>query len=150
MKKAVLPIAFVQLLAFNLVLSLSSCGYFKAGVWENDPQNWRRVFIFEKPIGLELKRSIYIRHPHFTSEFTAYLEFKIKDANVSLLINKLSLKAVEKVSEKRTLIGEGPGIPDWFLQKSLSDYNVFNNEKINAFLFVEKKSDMGYFFQEQY
>jgi hypothetical protein len=56
-----------------LFLGTVSCGYFQAGSWEDDPENWYRAFGVAKPDEVDLIHSLYTRYPHWTHEHSFYL-----------------------------------------------------------------------------
>ena len=134
------------IILFTLLI-LSGCGYFKAGTWENDPQNWHRVYGFDPPDHVQIINSYYWRSAHFTLEFEFYFEIA---PNNEVLETFLSDESLRKVKPQNEWIDFFQTKPEWFIPKDIKHYEVWiaKDSGDNFKLFVDK--DTGHIFWTQY
>ncbi|MES0491020.1 MAG: hypothetical protein ABUK01_13565 [Leptospirales bacterium] len=106
------------------MISFSGCGYFLAGTWEDDPDNWERAFGSEKPTFVSIIHSKYWRSPHFTYEFQYFFSFKKNQQFLDVLIrNDLIQVYGKRASEaKKDTRHEAP---EWFAPKAANMYRVY-------------------------
>jgi len=126
-----------------LLLALVGCGYFVAGTWEDDPQNWSRAFRSTKPPDVTVVHSRYWRSPHWTYEFQYFFEIA---ANIKLKKQLLAKNKLRQVTEdeatkiKKNVFGDAPS---WFAPKSVTEYDVWvfaDAPNRNLKVLVDKKS----------
>lgn len=103
----------------------AGCGYFMAGTWEDDPDNWARAFNSTKPNDVIVVHSRYTRFPHFTYEFEYFFHIK---ANVELhdqLLKGNDLIHVEDIDEDKQFLWLNIKRPAWFLPKPPEEYDMW-------------------------
>ena len=66
------------LLLMIISSSLSSCGYFNSGTWEDDPETWNKVFGEEVPSEVEIIHSRFWKSAHWSYEFEVFFRNKNK------------------------------------------------------------------------
>lgn len=99
-------------------------GYWKAGTWNNDPNNYERAFNSKQPKEIKVINSKYTRYPHFTLEQEMYFEFVLPDS-----IKRNWIKNgwdTVSVSDKNELIEKIKyNSPTWFIAESLTKYKLY-------------------------
>jgi hypothetical protein len=141
----------ITIVAVALGLVQFSCGYFQAGSWEDDPNNWYRAFGQDQPSDVVLVHSLYTRYPHFTHEHLFYLEFQAPREFLDSMIAEYNLHPGSDRLGRGHLIGEGPGTPEWFLPNPVAEYEIWLGEGTlrDAQLFIDKNSGVAYFTHTQ-
>ena len=112
-----MPRAVLLLLA---LLPTVSCGYLKAGQWDDDPDNWKRAFRSRKPADVVVLHSRYERSPHFTYEFLYFFEIRANEALQRQLFTENNLHRLQ--APEVAILG---GKPDWFAPKPLDSYDIW-------------------------
>lgn len=105
-------------------LTLSGCGYFMAGTWEDDPGNWKRAFQSTQPLGVNVTHSKYWRSPHWTYEFGYFFEISSNTALREQLFtnNKMQRITGKDAAEAMTHLLEAP---PWFAPKAAIEYEIW-------------------------
>lgn len=101
------------------------CGYFMAGSWEDDPQNWERAFRSTKPEDVVVRHSWYWRSPHWSYEFQYFFELAPSTELTEQLFTANELRQVtgdEALEVHRNVRGE---VPAWFAPKSAAEYDIW-------------------------
>src|SRR5690348_16867717 len=80
-----------SVLAMGLSLFCSACGYFKAGRWDDDSQNWHRAFGGPVPNGWSILHSRYWRNPHWSYEAGYYFAANVSREERQALVSQPDL-----------------------------------------------------------
>ena len=124
-------------------LLFSGCGYFLAGEWEDDPDNWRRAFQSEQPPDVSVVHSWYWRSPHWSDEFQYFFEVVLTAELEEQLFteNRLRQLVGEEAAAAKGRYFVQP--PAWFAPKSVSEYEVWvfaDEPRRNFTVFIDKAS----------
>ncbi len=127
---------------FLIILSatLSSCGYFNSGIWEDDPETWNKVFGEDVPNEVEIIHSQFWKSAHWSYEFEVFFELKTSHSFFkSYFINNQHFE-VKKVNYLEMGEHYFQEKPNWFLPKTIENYIIWTNEQENLKIFVDKKT----------
>ena len=126
-----------------VVLLNAGCGYFAAGTWEDDPDNWRRAFQSTKPA----ERRSCPFHPvalrALDERFEYFFEIAPQPSLTAQLFGQNKMRRVtdeEAKQIRKNALGEAPS---WFAPKVVTEYEVwvFEGEPGRNFkAFIDKKS----------
>ena len=106
-------------LPLALWMFLSGCG----GTWVDDERNFNRVFGFSKPVDVKVIHSFYWKSPHWSVE---YIYFIVLQAPAKFGDGLTSSGVMTKVESGRALLKScGDKRPQWFLPKSITDYEAW-------------------------
>ena len=126
------------LLLMIISSSLSSCGYFNSGTWEDDPETWNKVFGEEVPSEVEIIHSRFWKSAHWSYEFEVFFEIKTNHSFFKkYFINNADVKKVKKLQFQDYYFQEKP---IWFLPKTIENYVIWTNENENLKIYVDKKT----------
>jgi hypothetical protein len=109
----------------TILFGNAGCGYFMAGTWEDDPDNWARAFNSTKPDDVIVAHSKYSRFPHFTCEFEYFFHIKANTKLHDQLFSDNDLIHVEDIDEVKQYHVYGSKTPAWFLAKSPEKYDMW-------------------------
>lgn len=127
----------------SVILLTAGCGYFMAGTWEDDPDNWSRAFHSTKPPEVTVTHSRYWRSAHWTYEFAYYFEIAPNTTLKEQLFSENKLRQVtgdEAARVKKNVFGAAPA---WFAPKEVTEYEVWvhDGEPHSRFkVLIDKKS----------
>jgi hypothetical protein len=99
------------------------CGYFSAGTWEDDSDNWGRAFGSRKPDDVRVIHSLYWRSPHFTLEFEYFFHIAANQELQDQLLRENDMIRVADVS--RFVPDHSRLRPDWFLPRPIENYDTW-------------------------
>ncbi len=102
-----------------LLLVLPSCG----GTWVDDDGNFSRVFGFSKPQDVHVLHSYYWKSAHWSVEYSYFIALKASPKFVTGLTSAGLMTAA--ASDDTVLNSCGHKRPQWFLPKSLTNYEVW-------------------------
>ena len=128
-------------LSLSAVL-LSACGYFAAGIWEDDPRNWERAFGVEQPIAVVVVHSKYWRSPHWTLEFEYFFQVKADPALKDSLVRRRGLEPMPPSGSSGSSRGSRSA-PEWFCPKEPGRYEAWASRERQAIdfqLFVDRET----------
>jgi hypothetical protein len=128
------------LVAFLLVSA--SCGYFQAGTWEDDPDNWSRAFNSTKPADVIVVHSQYWRSPHWSYECEYFFQLAPNTALMEQIFAPNDLVRItgdDAARAKENHVGEPPA---WFAPKSAAEYDMWvETERAGNFtVLIDKRS----------
>ena len=130
-------------LLFLIVQFNASCGYVRAGTWENDPGNWNRAFQSTKAPDVTVLHSKYWRSPHWSYEFEYYFEIGPNSKLKEQLFGENKLRQVnggDAAKIKNNVFGDAPS---WFAPKDVAEYEVWvfkDDQNSNFKILIDKKS----------
>lgn len=107
------------LLAICGPLILTACG----GTWVDDPQNFKRVFSFDKPQDVTVLHSYYWKSAHWTTEYRYYIALRGSRKFADGLTDQSLMTPVSRDPAKIESCGSDK--PNWFLPKTLSNYKAW-------------------------
>ena len=64
-----------KVLAVIVLFMMTGC-FLGSGTWDNDEGNWRRIFGEEKPDEIHVNNSRFWKSPHFTNEYSFFIEIQ--------------------------------------------------------------------------
>jgi hypothetical protein len=130
---------------------LAGCGYFYAGTWEDDPDNWERAYGYDKPDDINVVHSWYWRSPHFTMEYELYMETTLNKDILHSFLSKGDLVERESAADERVEeMMNYNSQPAWFVPKALDKYEVWVGSKPTAFeLFIDRETGHLYWHEIQ-
>jgi hypothetical protein len=120
-----MSLRFLLTVLVTFVFLALGCGYFDAGLWEDDPGNWRRAFQSTAPADVVVVHSRYWRSPHWSYEFQYFFEIAPNATLQEQLFteNRLrQLSGAEAVEARGNVFGDPPA---WFAPKNAADYDVW-------------------------
>lgn len=129
--------------ALWLVLNCAGCGYVASGTWEDDAENWSRVFGFEQPPGVVLVHSKYWRAPHWTYEAGWFLQIAPNadfERRLFELNELVELQGAEAAAALSNTVGTEPA---WFTPLSDEQYSVWiyaTEPKGNFMVAIERET----------
>lgn len=128
-----------RILYFIIICTtLSSCGYFNSGTWEDDTESWNKVFGEDVPKEVEIVHSRFWKSAHWSYEFEVFFELKTTHSFFkNYFINNNGVKKVKKLEFQDHYFQEKP---NWFLPKTIENYVIWTNENENLKIFVDKKT----------
>lgn len=127
-----------------LFLGATGCGYFMAGTWEDDPDNFRRAWGISPPEEIRVIHSWYRRSPHFTLEEMYYFEIDGPMAFAEAFAQANDMAAAEpSVLEDYSFCSERPA---WFAPGPPSRYSVWISERPTALALHEKTSNRSFIY----
>ena len=130
-----------------LISSLFSCGYFMSGTWQDDNENWNRVYHYDLPDSVEIIHSFYWRSAHWTLEQEYFFQLKYDEEIINSFLSKGGMKLHEDNIEP--LLRYFNDKPSWFAPLDNDRYDIFIEEGLGNFkLFVDK--DKNYIFWSDY
>ena len=101
-----------------MFLCLGGCG----GTWVDDSGNFKRVFGFSQPDGVKVLHSYYWKSPHWTTEYSYFIEVQPSSKFLSgLTANEL----MTDVNPDPRLLESCGTRPAWFLPKPLGSYEAW-------------------------
>jgi len=107
------------LLLALLLLVLPSCG----GTWVDDDGNFKRVFGFSKPPDVNVLHSYYWKSAHWSAEYRYFILLKASPKfSAGLTSSELMIPVVPGATVSNLCEQERP---QWFLPKSLADYEMW-------------------------
>src|SRR5690348_13155130 len=110
-------------LLFAIVLLLiTGCS---SGTWEDDEDNWERIYNQEKPDHVKVVHSWYWRSPHWTYEFEFYLETEPNKQILEAYMSAGDLFQVKDPIQAPEYELYPSEKPKWFVPKSLDKYEVW-------------------------
>jgi hypothetical protein len=124
-----------RILPLALLLVLPSCG----GTWSDDPGNFSRVFGFSKPQDVEVLHSYYWKSPHWTVEYSYFISLRPSPKFVTGLTSPELMTSVPPDAEVLSSCGDKP--PQWFLPKSLINYEVWIPKAASGYRVFRDKAD---------
>ena len=132
-------------------LMLTGCGYFYAGTWENDDDNWERAYGYEKPDEIDIVHSWYWRSPHFTMEYELYMETTLnKDILHSLLSRGNLVEREGAADEHIEEMVDYDTRPTWFVPKTLDKYEIWvGSNPVEFELFIDRQTGHLYWHEIQ-
>jgi hypothetical protein len=119
MKRLTIP------LLVAVITATAGCGYFMAGTWDDDPDNWGRAFQSTRPEDVPVVHSRYSRSPHWSYEFQYFFEIAPNAQLKAQLFTANKLRPItgkEAAEARENVFG---GAPSWFAPKSVTDYEVW-------------------------
>ncbi len=125
-------------LSFILLILSQGCGYFFAGSWEDDPNNWIRAYNQEKPDDIQIVHSYFERFAHWSYEFDFYIQIQPNSEFLQKIIAERELVPAP-ASDK---LASSNNRPAWFLPKPTEEYTVFSSpNKFDSFeLYVDNET----------
>jgi hypothetical protein len=118
-----------------LLLVLPSCG----GTWIDDDGNFRRVFGFSTPEDVKVLHSYYWKSAHWSAEYRYFISLKASSKFTSgLTSSELMISAVPDGTLSNLC---GDERPQWFLPKSLADYEVWAPKAATGYHVFRDKAD---------
>jgi len=129
------------------IATLSACGYFMAGKWEDDPLNWHRAFGQPMPEDVKLLHSSYERFPHWTHEHKCFLMFTAPSAFVARLVASYKLVPVPKGLKRAQIRGHESKVPEWFMPYPAEAYQVWldSGSAAHTVLLVDRETGVVFF-----
>jgi hypothetical protein len=112
-------------IALWMFLTAWGCGYLKSGTWEDDPDNWRRVFGGEKPSHVVILHSRYWRSPHFTVEEEYFFALGADPSTRALFLGKGAMVQIEGDEASAVKDNHFGDVPPWFAPKAADKYEVW-------------------------
>jgi hypothetical protein len=128
----------------------TSCGYFAAGTWTNDPRNWERAFDSKQPHDVVVVHSEYTRFPHWSYEFRYCFEIAANSALQEQLMSRNKLRRID--DREVNGVQQTQGNPSWFLPKDSSQYDgwVFDGDPNRNFrVLIDRESGAIYLSDRQ-
>lgn len=118
------------------LVGMVSCGYVKAGRWEDDRENWDRAFGRVVPAGWRVVHSEYWRNAHFTYEGGYYFQIRVPSAERRLLMHS---DLIRLKPEQVEMEGACSPRPSWFAPKGAEAYETWGSPQGtgNYQLFIE-------------
>jgi hypothetical protein len=118
-----------------LLLLLPNCG----GTWIDAGGNFSRVFGFSKPQDVEVLHSYYWQSPHWSVEYNYFISLK---ASPRFATGLTSAERMTSVLPDGTVLSScGDKRPQWFLPKSLTDYEVWIPRAATGYRVFRDKAD---------
>jgi hypothetical protein len=102
-----------------LLCVLASC----SGTWVDDDGNFKRVFGFSKPGDMTVIHSYYWKSPHWSAEYQYFIALQASSKFVDGLTSSELMITV--ASDRTVLDACRAERPQWFLPKSLGNYEVW-------------------------
>jgi hypothetical protein len=102
----------------GLSLLALGCGYFKAGEWEDDPENWARAWGSSKPAEVVMPHSWYWRSAHWTREEAYFFQVRWNESLFKQLIEKNEMHPAEALEQPGYCVDK----PGWFAPASAAGY----------------------------
>jgi hypothetical protein len=127
------------LLMAGLLLVLSGCG----GTWVDDEGNFNRIFGFDKPKDVVVLHSYYWKSPHWSVEYNYFIGLQVPPKFAAGLVSPELMTAV--ASDQTLLDSCGTKRPQWFLPKSLTNYEAWVPKAAKGYRIFHDKAD-GFFF----
>ncbi len=126
---------WLRILPLALLLVLPSCG----GTWIDDDGNFRRVFGVSKPQDVDVLHSYYWKSPHWTTEYSYFISLRASPKFVTGLTSAEPMTSVPPDARVLSSCGDKP--PQWFLPKSLTDYEVWIPKAAVGYRVFRDKAD---------
>jgi hypothetical protein len=124
-----------------IALLLSGCGYFCAGMWEDDAGNWERAWGYPKPPEVEMPHSWYYRSPHFTREEIYFFEFRPNQPLFDAFVKANNMTPLGAGDPRPEEIQFSFPRPDWFTPKPPAAYDMWvMRGSATCYLFCDKES----------
>lgn len=93
------------------------------GTWNDDPQNFERIFRVEQPADVQVIRSHFWRSAHWSYEYRYFIALKPNESFLSQLTGPAQMTPTSP--SKHLLEACWPEPPAWFLPKPISDYDAW-------------------------
>jgi hypothetical protein len=122
---------------------LASCG----GTWVDDDGNFKRVFGFSKPQDVKVVHSYYWKSPHWSVEYRYFLALRASSKFTAGLTSSELVTAVP--SDRTVLDGCWAERPQWFLPKSLGNYEVWVPKAAAGYRVFRDRADGALFICDQ-
>lgn len=114
-----------RLLLVVLAVALSLPGCFRAGKWNDDPDNYERAFGQAPPDGVAVRRSWYWRSAHFTREEAYYFHFASHPELAPSFVRENGMHPMPRSGsfpEDETCFDR----PSWFAPKTPGAYDIWS------------------------
>jgi hypothetical protein len=122
----------------------------RAGSWEDDPQNWFRVFGEQQPAQVKVVHSKYWRSDHFTAEFSYYFEVEATPEWRDALLKKRGLTQVSpSVARTFRTSMDSDDTPDWFAPDPVELYDVWDRAGYFGSVWIVKTNGHIFFYDMQ-
>jgi len=108
-----------QMSLMLLAAVLAGCG----GTWTNDSGNFERVFGFSKPKDVQVLHSYYWKSPHWTTEYTYFIELSASQGFTNGLTSMMLPAPIALDGGESNSCGSPR--PRWFLPKPLTSYETW-------------------------
>ena len=123
------------LLLVVLLLASLSCG----GTWVDDKGTFNRVFGFSKPQDVDVLHSYYWKSPHWSTEYRYFIALKAPPKFTSGVTSAALMASVAPDRNVLNSCGDKP--PQWFLPKSLTNYEAWVPRAAVGYRVFRDKSD---------
>ncbi len=134
-----------------LFISLSSCNYFDSGVSIDDPKSWDKLFYEEVPSEVNIIHSYLWKSSHFTYEIVTYFEIEAsKEFIDGYIIKKFDLRELGPSENTKVTFFDNDMRPEWFVPKSIDNYVIWEAEKFEFKLLMDKGSKQFFFYMYQF
>jgi len=139
--KNILKIVILTLMVSELNASLLD-GLFdklvhESGTWQDDPENWKRVFGIGHKEKITEIHSYYWRSPNFTVEYEYFFELEVIERGYTDWINNLIEMNAEVKKKKKECVSLLSDTflnkPRWFISDNKENYRCFSNDNIKVF-----------------
>src|SRR5690606_32549419 len=120
-----------------IVLFMVTGCFFDSGTWDNDEDNWERIFYTEKPDDIVINNSRFWKSSHWTYEYYFFIEIQKNKAFASKIIKENNLRKAA-VKEDPDFFGDKP---DWFLPQDIDKYELWQEQDKyeNMKLYIDKE-----------
>ncbi|MEE1899928.1 PRKCSH domain-containing protein [Flavobacterium rakeshii] len=127
--------------AFYILLLFILSGCFMGGTWEDNDDNWERIFYEEKPENITVNNSWFWQSSHWTYEYCFFIEIKNNPQFISKLIEENNLGKVENTEIDNDLLYFFSDKPEWFIPRDIKAYDVWKVKGVyeNKKLFLDRQ-----------
>ena len=112
-----------KILILIVLFSLSGC-FIDSGTWDNDEDNWERIFYGEKPDDIIVNNSRFWKSPHWSYEYSFFIEIENNPKFISKIIKENNLVRIKNKMKNKDLMFFFSDKPEWFLPESIEAANL--------------------------
>jgi hypothetical protein len=123
------------------MLVLAGCH--QIGTWEDEPQNFQRIFHVAAPQDVVVVHSRFWRSAHWTYEFEYFIHIRQNADFQKRLFTENRLKQLESETDRQGATNYFGERPSWFLPKPLVEYEIWiyaDEPRQNFRIFIDRNS----------